>query len=192
MRKRRMNGSDPQQSTVNSASSASQGWRTWGVALVIAVSLAGCTFYGFSGASVPSHLESIAIPIAQDNTTSPFPNLGRDLTNILTDRFTGRTSFSLNNNETNADAVLRARVQRYSNRPTGVGGDERASTNTVSIRVRTRYYDQVRDSTMVEEDFTGSAEYDPTESGLDGEREAAQLALERVGEDIFTNATSSW
>lgn len=155
-------------------------------------SLSGCAYYSFTGASIPSHLETIAIPIAEDNTSSPIPTLGRDLTSLLTDQFVGRTRLSLDNNETNADAVLQARITGYTNEPTGVGGDERATVNSVRIRVQARYYDQVKDSTMVEQSFTGSAEYDPTEAGLSGEQQAAQLALERVGEDIFTTATSNW
>lgn len=154
--------------------------------------LSGCAYYGFSGASVPSHLETIAVPIAEDNTSSPVPTLGPDLTGFLTDQFVGRTSLSLENNETNADAVLQARIMSYRNEPTGVGGDERATVNSVQIRVQARYYDQLKDSTMVEQSFTGSADYDPTEAGLSGEQQAAQLALERVGEDIFNTATSDW
>jgi hypothetical protein len=165
----------------------------WGLLLVFgAGSLSGCTYYSFTGASIPSHLETIAIPIAEDNTSSPVPTLGRDLTNILTDQFVGRTSYSLNNNETNADAVLRTRITGYSNQPTGVSGEERATVNSVRIRIQVRYYDQVRDSAMVDEAFTGSAEYDPAEAGLTGEQQAARLALERVGEDIFNTATSDW
>lgn len=155
-------------------------------------SLTGCAFYSFTGATIPSHLETIAIPIAEDNTSSPLPTLGRDLTSQLTDQFVGRSSLSLDNNESNADAVLEARIMRYSNEPTGVSGDERASTNSVRIQVQARYYDQVEDSVMVDQSFTGSAEYDPNEAGLSGEEQAAQLALERVGEDIFTTATSDW
>ena len=165
----------------------------WALLLVFgAGSLSGCAYYGFSGASIPSHLETIAVPIAEDNTSSPVPTLGRDLTGFLTDQFVGRTSLSLDNNETSADAVLQARITSYRNEPTGVGGDERATVNSVQIRVRTRYYDQVKDSTMVEQSFTGSAEYDPAEAGLSGEQQAAQLALERVGENIFNTATSDW
>jgi len=154
--------------------------------------LSGCAFYSFSGASIPSHLDTIAIPLADDNTSNPVPSLGRDLTNLLTDQFVGRTRLSLNNNEPDADAVLTTRITGYANQPTGVSGQERASTNTVRVRVAVRYYDQIEDSTMVDESFTGSADYDPVEAGLDGERQAARLALERVSEDIFTTATSNW
>lgn len=164
----------------------------WALLLIFgAGTLSGCAYYGFSGASIPSHLETIAIPIAENNTASPVSTLGRDLTGLLTDQFVGRTSLSLDNNETNADAVLQARITSYTNEPTGVGGDERATVNSVQIRVQARYYDQLKDSTMVEESFTGSEEY-PPEAGLSGEQQAAQLALERVSEDIFNTATSDW
>jgi outer membrane lipopolysaccharide assembly protein LptE/RlpB len=160
--------------------------------VILAAGLTGCAYYSFSGASIPSHLETIAIPITEDDTSNPLTSLGRDLTGILTDRFVGRTSLSLNNNEANADAVLQTRITGYSNQPTGVSGDEQATANEVRIRVQVRYYDQVKDSTMVDQSFTGSATYNPAEAGLTGEGEAAQVALDRVGEDIFTTATSNW
>lgn len=180
-----------QLSTTNSAPSR-RGWRMLGIVLVMTVSLTGCAYYSFTGASIPSHLETIAIPIAEDNTSSPVTNLGNQLTDLLTDQFVGRTRLSLNNNEPDADAVLSARIMRYTNEPTGVSGDERATQNQVSIRVDVRYYDQVTDSTMVEQAFTGSANYDPAQAGLSGEQQAAQLAVERVADDIFTTATSNW
>lgn len=159
------------------------------LALLLGGVLTGCAYYGFSGASVPSHLNTLAIPIATNNTASPIPTLGRDLTNRLTDQFIGRTRYTLNNNETDADAVLTTQIRQYTNRPTGVSGDERASTNSVEIEIQVRYYDQVRDSTMLDQTFTGTGRYDPV-SGR--ERDAAQTALDNVTEDIFTTATSNW
>jgi hypothetical protein len=185
---------DNQQSTIDETPASGSGWGALvsGMLLVLATSLTGCMYYGFSGASIPSHLETIAIPIAEDNTSSPVPSLGRDLTGRLTDQFVGRTRLSLNNNETNADAVLTARILRYSNRPTGVSGDERATTNSVEVQVQARYYDQVEDSTMVDRTFTGSAEYDPAQGGAAGAEQATRLAVERAADDIFTTATSTW
>lgn len=163
-----------------------------GIFLLGATGLSGCAFYSFTGASIPSHIETVAIPLAGDNTSSPIPTLGRELTNLLTDQFVGRTRLSLNNNEPNADAVLTARILRYSNQPVGVSGDERATTNSVEIRVQARYYDQVDDTTMVDQTFTGSAEYNPAQAGLSGAEQATRIAIERVSEDIFTTATSNW
>jgi len=179
-------------SALDSTGSRRRDLFTWGLALVLAVGLSGCAFYSFTGASIPSHLETVAIPIAENNTSSPVPTLGRDLTGLLTDQFVGRTRLSLNNNEPNADAVLTARIVRYTNQPSGVSGDERATTNSVEVQVQARYYDQVNDSTMVDQTFTGSAEYDPAQAGLEGAEQATRLAVERAAEDIFTTATSNW
>ncbi len=155
-------------------------------------SLSGCTVYSFSGASIPSHLETIAIPIAQDNTSNPVNRLGADLTDQLTNRFIDRTSLSLTTNDEGADALLTARIQRYTNQPTGVSGDERATTNEVTIEVEVRYVDQKKGEEMLARTFTGTASYDPVEAGLSGERQAAQNALENVTDDIFSTATSNW
>lgn len=155
-------------------------------------SLPACTFYSFSGANIPSHLETIAIPIAQDNTSSPLNTMGSDLTNLLTDRFVDRTSLSLTTNDSEADALLTARIQRYTNQPTGVSGEERATTNEVSIRVQVQYVDQTQDEEILSETFSGVATYNPVEAGLAGEEQAARTALENVADDIFSSATSNW
>lgn len=163
-----------------------------GALLTALPSLSGCSFYSFTGAAIPSHLETIAIPIAEDNTASPVNNLGRDLSSLLTDRFVDRTRLSLTTNDAEADALLTARIQRYTNEPTGVSGDERATTNQVSIQVQVRYVDQTEDEELLNQSFSGTGEYDPTESGLAGEQEALRAALERVADDIFSTATSNW
>lgn len=154
--------------------------------------LSGCAFYSFSGASIPSHLETIAIPIADDNTSSPVNRMGADLTDLLTDRFVDRTSLSLTTNDAAADAVLTARIQRYTNEPTGVSGNERATTNEVSLQVQVRYVDQTNDEELLNQTFRGTANYNPAEAGLEGERQAAQNALENAADDIFSTATSNW
>lgn len=163
-----------------------------GVVCAGLTALPSCSFYSFSGASIPSHLETIAIPIAEDNTASPSNNLGSDLTNLLTDRFVDRTRLSLTTNDAEADALLNARIQRYTNEPTGVSGDERATTNQVTIQVQVRYVDQTEDEELLNQTFSGSDEYDPGASGLTGEQEALQAALQRVADDIFSTATSNW
>lgn len=154
--------------------------------------LSGCAFYSFSGANIPSHLETIAIPIAQDNTSNPVPRLGANLTDLLTDRFVDRTSLSLTTNDAAADVVLTARIQRYRNQPTGVSGDERATTNEVTIEVQVRYLDQKEGEELLNRTFSGVASYNPVEAGITGEQQAARNALQNVSDDIFSTATSNW
>ena len=61
----------------------------------LALSLPGCSYYSFSGATIPSDLETVAIPIVQDNSVNPVNTIDRQFTDLLTDRFVGRTRLSL-------------------------------------------------------------------------------------------------
>lgn len=162
------------------------------VLFVLGLSASGCAYYSFSGATIPSRLDTVAIPLAIDNTISPVNTLDQDLTSLLTDRFVGQTRLRLQNNEQQADAVLQARIQSYENAPTSVSGDETAARNRVTIRVAVTYTDQVEDQELLEQTFSSFGEYDPATGGLDAERAAAQTALENIADDIFTAATSNW
>ncbi len=158
----------------------------------LALSLPGCSYYSFSGATIPSDLETVAIPIVQDNSVNPVNTIDRQFTDLLTDRFVGRTRLSLSTNGATADARLDAVITEYRNQPTSVTGEEVASQNEVSIRVRIQYVDQVNGEDLLARTFTNSAQYDPVEQGAAGEEEAARVALQRLADDIFTAATSNW
>lgn len=167
-------------------------WFSLLLAILLGLTTSGCAYYSFTGASVPSRLNTIAVPLAVDNTISPVSTLDQDLTDLLIDRFVGQTRLRLETTEAEADAVLTARIQSYDNAPTSVGGDERAARNRVTIRVAVTYHDQVEDQMLIEQTFSSYGEYDPVADGSDGELAAAQTALENIADDVFSAATSDW
>ncbi len=173
------------------------------LALGLATAAGGCGFYSFTGATVPQRLDTVAIPLVEDVSQNPFPDLDNEMTQLLQDRFVQQTRLRLETTESEADALLGARIERYENEPTAVSGDERATLNRVTITVRARYVDQTEtaaDTTgapgspelLDRTSFSSFAEYDPLQGGTDAEREAAQAALENIADDIFTAATSDW
>lgn len=162
------------------------------IALVVASS--GCAYYSFTGAVIPSHLNTIAIPLAEDNSISTLVDLDESLTSLLVDRFVGQTRLSLQPDQEQADALVTARIDRYQNQPASVGGQERATLNRVTISVTTEYIDRTKDEVIFSRSFSSFEEYDPTdpERGLSGEEDAALAVLEKIADDIFTAATSDW
>jgi len=162
--------------------------------LLLGSLVSGCRFYGFQAGSIPSNLETIAVPLVQDNSISPVTTLDRDLTRLLNDRFVDRTRLQLTSNEADADALLSATIEGYQSEPTTVGGDNRASANRVTIRVRVQYLDQTATppESMLEQSFTASSDYDPVAQGIEGEEAAAQDALEQIADDVFSAATANW
>lgn len=153
--------------------------------------LQACAYYSFSGATIPPHLQTIAVPLVEDQSNNSIPGLDDELTSFLTDQFVNRTRLSLASDPSEADVVLEGRITEYSNRPTSVTGDERAALNRVTVRVSARYYDQQQDSLLLDQQFSSFEEYDPGQ-GLDGESAAARAALETLASDVFTAATSNW
>ncbi|MDX1429874.1 MAG: LPS assembly lipoprotein LptE [Rhodothermales bacterium] len=162
--------------------------------LAVVPIISSCGYYSFTGAVIPSHLNTIAIPLAEDNSISTLVSLDESLTALLVDRFVGQTRLSLQPDQQQADALLTSRIDRYVNQPASVGGQERATLNRVTISVTTDYIDRTKDEVIFTRSFSSFEEYDPTdpERGLSGEEDAARAVLEKIADDIFTAATSNW
>ena len=164
------------------------------VALTALLAAPGCAYYSFTGATIPSHLSTIAIPLVEDVSISTITSMDEEMTSFLVDRFVGQTRLSLQPDESLADVVLRARIERYMNQPASVGGQERATLNRVTISISAEYVDRTKEETLFTRSFSSFEEYDPTdpERGLAGEEVAARAILEQIADDIFTAATSNW
>jgi hypothetical protein len=160
---------------------------------LIIVSAMGCGSYSFTGTALPPHVQTVAIPVFEDQTRSGIPNLSDTVTELLIERFVNRTRLRLAAGEADADTILSGSVVGYRNQPAAVGGDETATVNRVNITVRARFFDRLKNTEMVaERSFTAFGEYDPVADGIEGENDAATTALEQIADDVFTAATSNW
>lgn len=159
--------------------------------LALCVLISGCGIYSFTGASIPDHMNTIAVPLVEIRTSGSISDLDQTLTEALVERFVDRTRLTLEPSEDAADAVLTTSVDRYSLTPVAVTGEERASLNRVTIVVSVRYLDRVEENERLSRTFTASADYDPVE-GPAGESEAVLRAVDQLANDIFTAATSDW
>lgn len=153
----------------------------------------GCGSYSFTGTTLPPHVETIAIPVFEDQSRSGIPNLSDSITELMIDRFVNQTRLRLAANEIDAHTVLAGAVIRYRNQPAAVSAGEQATVNRVNITVRASYLDRTNGAAMVpERTFTAFGEYDPVEDGVEGENDAAVEALTQIADDLFTAATSNW
>ena len=157
---------------------------------MVVAGLGGGAYYSFTGASIPDHLVTVAIPLAEDNTVSTVTGLDDEMTRLLVDRFVRQTRLDLSTNESGADALLKAVITRYVNQPTSVSGQEQATRNRVTITAQISYRDQVNDLDLVDRSFSAFEEYDPLDPAQ--EEIAAFAALEKIADDVFTAATSNW
>ncbi len=162
------------------------------VAVVVLAQLAGCGYYSFTGATIPSHLNTVAVPLVEDSSVNTLVNLDENFTELLLARFVRQTRLSLEPDEGTADAVLRVRIDRYTNLPASVSSQETAVLNRVTLYVTAVYTDRVNGEEIMNRSFSSFEEYDPVEQGIEGEEAAALAALQNIADDIFSGATANW
>src|SRR5699024_5938633 len=109
------------------------------LATITVLTFTGCITYGFTGTSVPEGVNDIFIPFFADQTSSGVSNLSDELNDVLINRFINKSSLSMSNNRTGADAVLEGSIVQYSNEPFSISGENKAEQNQVTIVVQASY-----------------------------------------------------
>ncbi|MTI89235.1 MAG: hypothetical protein FH748_14870 [Balneolaceae bacterium] len=162
------------------------------VLMLTGIFFTGCLRYSFTGASIPEGVNTIFIPFFPDQSNSGLGDLGDRLNQALIERFVNQSKLQLANNASDADAVLEGVITSYTNRPFSIGGDEQANRNQVSVSVRASFKYNNKDEAEWNSSFNGSATFDTAEDPINGERDAADEALQQVANNMFNDAVSNW
>jgi hypothetical protein len=163
------------------------------VSLYITASLSnftGCCFYSFTGASVPDHLQTIAIPIADDRSGSGEYGLRELFTNELTQKFIEDNNLNITD-RTNANSVLECVISSYNDAPAVVRSGEVVESRRITISVSVVFRDLVKRRTIYERTFSSYGDY-PSGGSIDQRREAIQTAVDLLTDDILLDTVSGW
>jgi hypothetical protein len=152
----------------------------------------GCP-YSFTGASVPPHLKTIAIPIMDDQSGFGEAGLRERLTNELTTLFSNDNSLQVADRNT-ADSILEGVITSVTDAPSVVGQGElgeRANTRRITISVKCTYQDMKLRKKVWEKTFSNWGDYDAA-SGLAQRNTGLQEAIRKITEDILLETVSGW
>lgn len=156
------------------------------IATTVITNFTGCCGYSFTGASVPEHLKTIAIPVADDKSGAGEPGLRELLTEKLTQKFIDDNTL-LVADRTNADAVLECSIVSLSDAPAIITAGENVSSRRITITVHVTYRDLVKRITVFDKTFSNYGDYPP------GDRNSAiDLAVDNITEDILLETVSGW
>jgi hypothetical protein len=154
-----------------------------------AVLVGGCS-YSFTGASVPPHLSTIAIPLVDDQSGYGEPGLRELFTSQLNDLFIADNSFQISD-RSSADAVLEGVITRVTDAPQAVGGEEQVRTRRVTVTVRFTFEDKKLRKTVWEKTFSNWGEYTSL-TAVSQVRAGLEEAMRRVSEDVLLETVSGW
>lgn len=151
------------------------------------VNFAGCCSYSFTGASVPEHLKTISIPIADDRSGSGEPGLRESLTNTLIQKFIDDNTFQVAE-KLKSDAVLECAITSLNDAPAIVTAGENVSSRRITISVQVTYRDLVKRNTIYEKSFSNYGDY----INISERADAIQIATDKIAEDILLDTVSGW
>ncbi len=167
---------------------------TFSLSLLLFISLSisnfGCCFYSFTGASVPQHLKTIAIPVSDDRSGSGEPGLRELLTDQLTQKFIDDNTLQVTE-RTTADAILENTITSLTDAPAVVAAGENVETRRVTISVNVTYRDLVQRKTIYTKSFSNYGDY-PSGGSIAERRNAIETAVDRITEDIILDTVSGW
>jgi hypothetical protein len=150
----------------------------------------GCGTYSFTGASVPAHLKTISIPIAEDKSPAAIPGLRELLTDNLIQKFISDNSLQVAERST-ANAILECVITSVTDAPAIVSAGEEITSRRLIINVKVIYKDLVEKKTILENNFTNHGDYDPGEESNNRE-DAIAVAVDKISEDILLAVVSGW
>lgn len=150
----------------------------------------GCCFYSFTGASVPQHLQTIAIPVAEDRSGAGEPGLREMLTDQLTQKFIEDNTLQVTE-RTAADAVLETTISSLSDAPAVVAAGENVQTRRVTVTVNVTYRDLIQRKVIYSKSFSNYGDYSSA-SSIAERRSAIETAIDRITEDILLDTVSGW
>lgn len=158
----------------------------------LSMALTGC--YSFTGGSIPAHLKTLSIPLADD--TSGFGNaqLRENLTQQLVQSFRRENAFSLV--QERSDAVLEVSITNISEvtatvQQTSAQQLEAERDKQVIVSVKVVYQDIVKQKQIWEKQFAPPQTY-AIAAGLQGRDAAIERALKQIANDVLLAVVSGW
>ncbi len=158
-------------------------------AMISCSSLISC--YSFTGASVPPHWTSIAIPIFDDESGYGQPSLREEITNMLIEKFQRDNTLPLRDRSTASIEMLGVVTAVEADQPIAVTQGTQAARLQVTLRVAVTLMDNTRKTQAWKKTFNATGDYSP--GGGREERETGlRKAVEKLTDDILLETISAW
>jgi hypothetical protein len=169
----------------------------------------GCIYYSMAG-SIPAHINSIAIPIVE-NQTAEF-GMSESVTENLLLKFNEENILRVTD-EDQATSILRGTIIRVTDAPYTFTKQEAVTEYRFTVHMRVEWFDVRDDKVLIEKDFSGWGAYglsgdissdtidNDGDGMIDGEdndefgdpREfATAVAVTKIAEDVLNEIMTSW
>ncbi|MDR1340891.1 MAG: LPS assembly lipoprotein LptE [Prevotellaceae bacterium] len=149
-----------------------------------------CGIYSFNQSYLSPDVKTVCIEYFPNMALLVNPTLSNTFTEALKDMFTRQTR--LTQVDTDGHLQFSGEIRDYSITPTAITGDEVASLNRLTIKVKVKYVNQIDETQNFDKDFSAYSDF-PGEASI--EQYQAQLVEEitkNLVENIFNASVGNW
>jgi hypothetical protein len=157
--------------------------------LLTLLGCAGCP-YSFTGASVPPHLKTIALPIAEDQSGYGDPTLRDQFSRELLQRFINDNTLQPADRNS-ADSILEGVITSVKDAPVVVEAGDQVAKRRITVTVHMTFQDVKLRKKVWEKDFTQWGDY-PSGGGLTQRNAGIAEAVRKLTEDILNETVAGW
>ncbi len=151
--------------------------------------VAGC--YSFTGASVPSHLKTVAIPLVDDQSGFGEPGLREQFTTQLTNMFISDNSLEVAD-RSHADSILEGAITGVSDAPAVIQPGEQVAKRRITVTARFTFQDMKLRKKVWEKTFSDWGDYESGGGGASQRQAGLQAAIQKLSEDVLLQTVSGW
>jgi hypothetical protein len=147
------------------------------------LTLVRCFSYSFTGASLPPHLKTVAVPLFENRT----PEFGVDqqMTDAVIEAVTRDNTLKIAD-PSNADCILHGSLMRMEDRAGQYNENEEASTFRITLTFQATFEDLRKKTVIWQNTFSSFGTY--TDNRDDGIAEA----INKLTTDIINRMVSNW
>jgi len=158
-----------------------------GIVIIILINLSACGYYSFKGA-LPSHIQSISIPIFVDRTS--YPGMQEKVTDSVIEAFVSDNTLKVVD-ESKADLIISGSIQSVNQRAASVSAGEQVTEYQVYVNVKVVCED-IRESKKLYDKTFRQYGLMPFSGGQDEKDAAIDEAIVLITEDIVNTTLGGW
>lgn len=157
---------------------------------LVALLLAGCGIYSFTGASIPSDAKTVSVENFTITATNSPASLKQIITEGLKDLFLSQTSLNLTASA--GDLRFSGSIAKYEVNPMAIQANETAGKNRLTISVKVKYSNTLNQEKNFESTFSRYRDFNSSENLSDVETVLIEEISKELLEDIFNKAFVNW
>ncbi|KAA3617763.1 MAG: hypothetical protein D8M58_00570 [Calditrichaeota bacterium] len=157
------------------------------IILLILFILSGCGYYSFKGA-LPSHIQSVAIPIFIDR--SGYPGMLEKVTDTVIESFVTDNTLKVVD-ESKADIVINGTIQSVTQKAAAIKAGETVSEYQMHVSIKVLCED-IRKSKKLYDKVFRQYGIMSSSAGQDEKDQAIDDAIELITEDIINTTLGGW